>query len=512
MIKYLKNNVIRQNNFPIILIFFFFIIHLLFIGLWPVNFEFTFSEGAKYFKDFDKGYLDFYKNNNANTFMFPLLIGLINKIIPIDNLVISKILSSSSYIFLGFAIINFHKYLNLKVKIEETLILIFLNPIVWYLGLRGTPDLIATSIALFSISNLIINKKENLKNLLYLFLFSLAVLLKPFVILSFIIFIYIKFEDQNFKININLIKKLILNILIISLPLILFYKFLYFEITNDYANDILAKYGGFLSNFFLYSAFIFISIGIFLFHKIKYIIYFILISLVILFISTKVEINFDINHDGEMNFGFLTGFFSNDFLYIYMIFLGILIFYLFIIFTILTYLKKRELFKKIFPFLLFLIISIAFLSFFRPVQRYLILVLPIIILICSEIKYKNLFLSISYLAVFVFLNLLITNNQISNSLISKKVFNYLDSNELLFDTYPGELNAHIRHLFVRNNTIPPVTYETEKRNYIISKDYNEFSIKSFEVSFIPIIKKKLYLNKCEVERITNREGIICKYR
>ena len=502
----------RQNNFPIIVIFFFFLIHLLFIGLWPVNFEFTFSEGAKYFKDFDKAYLDFYKNNNANTFMFPLLIGLINKIIPIDNLVISKIISSSSYIFLGFAIINFHKYLNLKVKIEETLIFIFLNPIVWYLGLRGTPDIIATSIALFSISNLIINKKENLKNLFYLFLFSLAILLKPIVILSFIIFIYIKFEDQNFKININLIKKLILNILIISLPLILFYKFLYFEITNDYVNIISVKFGGFLSNFFLYCAFIFISIGIFLFHKVKYIIYFILVSLVILFISSKIETNFDPNHHGEMNFGFLTGFFPNNFFYIYMIFLGLLIFSLLIIFTILTYLKKRELFKKIFPFLLFLIIYIAFLSFFRPVQRYLILALPIIILIISEIKYKKLFLSFSYLALFIFLNLLITNNQISNSLISKKVFNYLNSNELLFDTYPGELNAHIRHLFARNGNIPPVTYETEKRSYIISKYNNEFSIKSFEVSFIPIIKKKLYLNKCEVEKITKKEGIICKYR
>ena len=47
-----------------------FILHLFLINFYPINYEFTFSEGAKYFIDFEKQIIKDYFSNQANTFFF----------------------------------------------------------------------------------------------------------------------------------------------------------------------------------------------------------------------------------------------------------------------------------------------------------------------------------------------------------------------------------------------------------------------------------------------------------
>ena len=501
-----------------IVIIFFTIIHLIFAGLWSVNFEFTFSEAAKYFNNFDIRYIDFYISNNANTLAFPIIVGAIHKVIPFDTLVIAKIISASSYLIMGVAIINFHKKLNFTSEAAYSLIFIYLNPIVWMLGFRGTPDLFSCSLALLA-SSLLIQQKNlfNLKRFFYLILFSSAIIIKPITAIFAILIFYFKFLDNNLKFNFYYIRSSVVEILIIITPIILYLVFFMQFFNNEniinYAEIINEKFGrGFYNNFFLYLAFTFLSISILLFSKKKYIFIFIFLSSIILLLTFYVDISFDKNHHGEMNFGFLSTFIPNNFYYVYMIFLGVLMLFIFIALCVFIFRKSDIDFNKAFPFLLCFIFCIAILSLFRPVQRYLILILPISILFVSQFRKKNIFLSISYICFFSLINILIINNQITNSLISKEVYNYLAEKKILSDTYPGELNAHIRHLFVDEGKIAPPTFQNEDRHYIIQAIRNNSTIKSFSVSLIPFIKKTLHVNKCDIARIDPKlhGGIICK--
>tara|TARA_Y100000389_G_scaffold186453_1_gene206823 strand:- start:4745 stop:6289 length:1545 start_codon:yes stop_codon:yes gene_type:complete len=498
-----------------IVIIFFTIIHLIFAGLWPVNFEFTFSEAAKYLKNFDIRYIDFYISNNANTLAFPIIVGVIHKVIPFDTLVIAKIISASSYLIMGVAVINFYKKLNFTKDVAYCLIFIYLNPIVWVLGFRGTPDLFSSSLALLAASLLIQQNLFNLKRFFYLILFSSAILIKPITAIFSILIFYFKFLDNNFKFNLYYIRSSVGEILIIITPtilyLIFFIQFFSNENTINYVDIINEKFGrGFYNNFFLYLGFIFLSISILLFSKKKYIFIFIFLSSIILLSSIYFDNSFDKDNDGEMNFGFLSTSIPNNLYYIYMIFLGVLMLSIFIFLCVFIFRKSDIDFNKAFPFLLCFIVCVVILSLFRPVQRYLILILPISILFVSEFRKKNIFISISYICFFSLINILIINNQITNSLISKKVYNYLYEKKILSDTYPGELNPHIRHLFVDEGKIAPATFQNEDRDYIIQATRNNSTIKSFSASFIPFIKKTLHVNKCDIVRLNIREGIACK--
>jgi hypothetical protein len=72
-----------------------FILHLVLINLYPVNFEFTFSEGAKYLINFDKQIVKDYFFDQANTFFYSLIVGLVNKIFPLENtLLYTRLLSA----------------------------------------------------------------------------------------------------------------------------------------------------------------------------------------------------------------------------------------------------------------------------------------------------------------------------------------------------------------------------------------------------------------------------------
>ena len=92
-----------------------FLLHLLTVNFYPVNFEFSFSEGAKFIDNFDKKVIDEYFFNQANTFVFPLFIGLINKFFMInDTLISAKLISGTSYVFLGIGFIKIFRYYKIK--------------------------------------------------------------------------------------------------------------------------------------------------------------------------------------------------------------------------------------------------------------------------------------------------------------------------------------------------------------------------------------------------------------
>ena len=85
-------NINKDERICLLITILTFLFHLIFLSFYPVNFEFTFSEGGKYIYSFEKKIIDNYFYNQANTFGFSLLIGLIDKFFFIDNTLITPMI------------------------------------------------------------------------------------------------------------------------------------------------------------------------------------------------------------------------------------------------------------------------------------------------------------------------------------------------------------------------------------------------------------------------------------
>ena len=128
-------NPLKDKKFLYFYIF-YLVFHLLFIKNYPLNFEYSFSNGLKYYDNFDKFYIKQFFDNNANTFGFSFFVGIFYFIINSENLTYyTKIVSIFSYILYLIGLIKIHKYYKIPLK-PSLLIVFFLNQIIvsdsWY--------------------------------------------------------------------------------------------------------------------------------------------------------------------------------------------------------------------------------------------------------------------------------------------------------------------------------------------------------------------------------------------
>ena len=127
--------------------------------------------------------------------------------------------------------------------------------------------------------------------------------------------------------------------------------------------------------------------------------------------------------------------------------------------------------------------------FFRPVQRYLIVIIPIIYLlffINFKIVFKKKF--IIYLIFLILINFLLTLNSFLNSKITEKVVNYLVLNNINNQTDLGPINANANFIITDNK---------EKKNFYLTnslKGINRYE-ENFNVGFFNLVNKNLYLIK-----------------
>jgi hypothetical protein len=198
-----------------------FILHLIITNFYPVNFEYTISDGSKYLLNYDIKIVENYFLDQANTFAYSLVAGLINKIFLLENPIIyTRLLSASSYFFFGIAFINLFNYFKVKLKCYYFLIFFFLNPIIWTYGYRGIPDLFSTSLGLYSFSEILFLKGyNNPKKIFNYFLLSVAICIKPFSLIYLGIIIFFEYKN-NFIFLLN--KYLIIIILVLFLPVLYF--------------------------------------------------------------------------------------------------------------------------------------------------------------------------------------------------------------------------------------------------------------------------------------------------
>ena len=457
-----------------------FILHLVLINLYPVNFEFTFSEGAKYLINFDKQIVKDYFFDQANTFFYSLIVGLVNKIFPLENtLLYTRLLSASSYFFLGFAFINLFSYFKIKFKCHYFLIFFFLNPMIWTYGYRGIPDLFSASLALYSFSRiLILGNNINFKIYLNYFLLSVSICIKPFSLIYLGLIILLDYKNNIFFI---MKKYFFLIIFTLFMPILYFLiiktNFNFYLVPPRFSNMIIFGYGNIFA--IIVGYFIFIAISAFpftfsfnFFSEKKNVVIFFFCSLVLFFYFFKHDLG-----NAELNFGFLDKLVSVNLIYIF----ALLLFFFFF-----TYLKNVIRNKINYKLIFIIFFYILILSLTRPSQRYIINILPILFLfmLLNLKEFKIKLFSLVILIIYIPINLLIAINFYFISNNNKNVIYFLNNEKLINKTSPGVLYLHSKHFF---NSL-------DKKEYEVSFTPGKFVIKQFDFSNI-IQKQSYYINK-----------------
>ena len=475
--------------------YFFYLIyilfHLFFINLFPTNFEFTFSDGFKFYEKLNIEIIENFYINNANTFAFSLYFGWLTLLLQnLEVSVLSKIISSLSYIFLIIGIINLCNFFKIAQK-ENFVILILLNPLVFILGFKGTPDLISTSLCIFALSNILVQGDLSYRKILNCLVFGLGITLKPINAgIIVVLFFYYCFFLKNLKIF-----KFLDLLLIFLVPL------MYFGLNKFYFDFIIiSKYyslrtqnlgfSEFIYNFCLYLGYFSIMLSPFIFNLnlLKYLKNNIndLVILAILFFLGSNYLMFR----GEMDLGvisqiipeFILGGFLVCSIYLVIIFLKNQRFE--------NYLEKKENTKIALLVLIFILIQIVALSLFRPTQRYLITILPFVYLFLIKPKFmKSNFLYA--LIIFIPINFVLFSQHYAVSKNTKKIIEYLKENDLLKYTNGGAIKMHAGNVFSQYNNYSDKYIITNKK-----KSYNSY-LKKFEKSKLIFFKENYYLIKIE---------------
>jgi len=425
-----------------IILFLVIIAHILFINNYPVSAEYSFIDFAKYFEEYDKSLLNNFINIQANTIIFSFLIYLFKNIFFIENYQIAgRLISVISYFFLYFGVINFSNFFKKSFKL--ILLLLFLNPIMWIYGFKTTSDLLPTSIGFFAISLLLIKNNNIQITILSSFLTSLAAVLKPmFLILIFFgcCTLFIMNKKRIFKNNIFYI------FLYASFPILIFFSYSFWAYFN--LGFILSPHVNVNDKQFDYNPFHVISIFFYYFGLLSLflipviIIYFkdflrikklSIIFLLFIFFYLGYSNNF---FPGELDLGRFFNFDKNILKGLYFISAFLLFYFFFINFK-----NIANSFKKIYIiYLLTTFLYIFILSFFRPAQRYLMLLIPISYVLFFFTK-KSINLGIVYLSatLCLFICLTLTTHSYLRSQLAGQVMSFLTKKSIILNTDPGPI-------------------------------------------------------------------------
>lgn len=473
-----------ERNCLLLSIFVFFF-HLLFIKFYPVNFEFSFSEGAKYLYDFDRKVINNYFFNQANTFVFSVIIGLVDRILLIDNTLISaRLLSATSYLFFGLGFIKIFKFYKIKLSGAFFIFYFLLNPLIWTYGHRGIPDLFATSLAFYTFSNfLLLKNTQSIKNYLNFFFLGISISIKPFCIIYLALIFLIELNRSIFLV----IKNYFLLFFTSSLIPIFYFSLIkinfgFYLIPNEFAHELTVLKGGFFKNFFGYT--ILLSLFILpLSLRLNFFNFKNLLVVLFVLLPLSFHLYFLTNHaQAELNLGFFNSLVGD----VPVFFISVISFYiLFIYFYNDIKLKNKLKNFSNYKFLLIVLFYIIVLSFTRPSQRYLVTIMPIFMIFFlingNYFKEKIFFKLVAF--GYILMNILIFINFYLNSSINKEVVGYLAEKNILKETLPGPLYPHSYHFF----------YSKNKKKYTITRNPKN-TIKTFHKKFL-ILEKKFFLKR-----------------
>ncbi len=500
----INNKNINQLKYLILISF---IIHLISINFFPTNFEGGYGQYSNFLNASDKiAYIKTYYSTQFNTYIFSALASVLNFFITsINGFQAIKIISASSYFFLGFGLLNILKFYKFKENLILFILIIFLNSIIFTYGFRAFNDLFAFSLSIYALSRILNNYKNKLIFIDGLLL-GFAIVIKSYNLIMIIPIIFL-FYDQ-FRKTIE-IKKIIFTLILILTPIILWniftYNYLGFILApaNEdleiaiIGSDKTRNYLWVLNNFIFYLGYLtlvsmpFIFISFFSIIKKNYKKN-LMILLLALILSIYLQKFFFIS--SELDLGPL------QYLIPEKIYKSVIIF-LFIFFSLFVYLflTSKNLSKKNLNLCKIILITILVylfaLSFIKAAQRYLILPIPFIYLIIFNYRQPRLLIHLTLFFYLIVNSILLANYYIVGE-STKKILNFLVSNQIIENTLPNVITPHVYHLYLDPHISNKKNIVVKTTDYKISY-YDKNSIFSSKINFFGYEIKKFSVIKLE---------------
>lgn len=478
MIKSLICNIFKNNGYFFIT-FIIVCIHFFAIGVGPINLEFTFSDAAIYFNNYDPYLINEFFHYEANTLTLSYIASFFTSPPFLFNPIYTiRLINIASLIALSFSIFKLTQYYGINNNIQ-ILLLVLLNPIVWVFSERATADFSPMALGLFSIY-LILNSNKIVNLIIGSFILSLSIILKYH---SFIYYIFIIFSlyEKNFFEN----YKNYLIIFVIPFSIFIIYNIVIFNNFGFWLTppDFQIKHGFYFKNLFInfisYVGFLFVSSFPFFILDSKFLkfVYRNLFLNVFLFALILFFAYLSPSANGEIDFGPLNSILNVSF--------RNSLFFIFSFYGILFYFNRVISFPKILLIGSIFLVLILF-SLTRPSQRYLILLIPFFILFLPRFAFNKRYLSSLTILLFVCCNLYLECSRWVTYKSSYQMTLKVIDLGFLEVTNPGVIEGHTGNFFDLNNkNYKYLVVAGNAKNSVASVSSNIYFI-SRTYSLIPI--------------------------
>ena len=481
------------------LIFFAVLFHLIISGFPLVNLEWAFSDAALFFEKGEYNYIEQYFIFQANTLGVPFVTFLLAKVLPFLKIsIIPRLLSAIGFIFLGKGLLKINRILKTSIPGYIVLLVVFLNPLLWTFGGRGTADFFPAALSVFGLAVYWEQSDNSWKKLIAIIIIGFSIILKYhsiLILIPLVVEIFIR-PDQKVKIIFIRIGKLLFGTLILPIVYIILIKqkFGFWLAPPIYLGRHGLSTSYFFTNFFTYFGYmatllvpfsilptIYFLKQSYLFKRESNIFASLFFGILFFFVGY-----FWIRPQGEMNFGPLDGIINDGLLGgIFMVLVLVMIFIFFLCFKRI-YLERKMFFSN--RHLLSLIIGIIgflfVLSFTRPAQRYLMFILPLAIFLLpmTLANKKTVFLTTT---IYFLINIFLLYNQYTSGTATEMMVSRLHQKGIIEKTDPGVINVHAGNIFF--------PYRKSIKEYTIVSGAPLESIITVRVGQIPFAKKTFSL-------------------
>jgi hypothetical protein len=483
------------------------LLHLSLIWLPGINLEWVFADGAKYFECYDPVLLKHYFLLQANTLGMPFLASVFHRLLPFLNQnAVLRVFSTSSFLLLGYSLLKLCSLLERDYNPAVLLAVVFLNPLIWTFGGRGTADLFPAALTLFAITLFWQAKSPPLRLAIAITAYGIAITLKyhAALLLPLVGLETLTRPGANIRKAFLRYSFIVALILVIPAAYIILAKQLYgfwflppvFRAIHGANLNLISivmnmiGYAGYLSLLLVPYSLSAVWERVNTTRKALIT----LVATIAIFIAGV----YGVRLGEEMRFGPLDAYINPR------IYSGT-----FLVFAAIFILLSKDILlntntpsarRYILCMVLGIFIFVAILSLTRPAQRYLLFVLPLAYFFVMTKSRSGKYITGTTILVYVILILFITLSQVATGAVAQNMVQQITARGLLDDTEAGDLMGNA------GNRFPDQVNGAAHKHYTVIAGNSPKAIVTVESHPAPLVLKVLSLVRYEDAPVTTHDS------
>ena len=483
------------------------LLHLSLIWLPGINLEWVFADGAKYFECHDPVFLKHYFLLQANTLGMPFLGFVLHRLLPfLGHNAVLRVFSASSYLLLGYSLLKLYSLLERDYNPAVLLAVVFLNPLIWTFGGRGTADLFPAALTLFAITLFWQSGSSPFRLAIAIVTYGIAITLKyhAALLLPLVVLEGLTRPDANIRKALLRYTSIVALVLVIPVGYVICVRHLYgfWFLPPGFR----AKHGANLALFSIlmnmigYAAYLSLLLVPYSLGAVWERVNTTRKALITLVATTAIFIAgfYGVRLGEEMRFGPLDAYINPR------IYGGI-----FLVFSVIFALLAKDTLlnattpstrRYILCMFLGVVIFVAMLSLTRPAQRYLLFVLPLAYFFVMTKSRSGKYITGATVLVYGTLICFITLSQVASGAVARDMVQQVTERGLLDETQPGYIMGNA------GNRFPDQANGAARRRYIVIAGHSPKAIVAVESHPAPLVRKVLSLVRVEDAPVTIPES------